>query len=365
VQTVSVTVVTAGSVIQCFGACTGSATANALGGTLPYTYTWSVTAPTQTTQLATNLCAGTYTVLVKDQLGCSNTGTITFTNPPDIIIAPTQTNITCFNNCNGAINSNVSGGTGLLTYSWSPGSITTANLSSLCAGTYTLKVTDSKGCFKIQTFTIATSPSITATFTVTNPSACVVNNGSVCATPSGGTGSGYTFTWSPSGGVGINTSCYSSLNAGPYSLIVADGSGCTTTLSAILTNPTGPTLNINTQSVTCFGSSTGAATVTAVGVGPFTFTWTPVVGFTTIGNTSTASGLNTGTYNISVKNTVTGCITSQSIVIAQPTNSLTITSTITPVKCFSAFNGSITILPSGDILQLHKIYQAWALELIH
>jgi gliding motility-associated-like protein len=347
-QTVSVTVVTAGAGIQCFGACTGSATANALGGTLPYTYTWSATTPSQTSQTATNLCAGTYTVLVQDQLGCSNTGTITFTNPPDIIIAPTQTNVNCFGNCNGAINSNASGGTGLLTYSWSPGSITTTNLSNLCVGTYTLKVTDANGCSKTQIFNITSTPSISATFTTTNPSACIVNNGSICVTPSGGPSGGagpYTFAWSPAGGVGGTTSCYSSLLAGPYTVTITDGA-CSTTVAAVLTTPAGPTLTINNQSVTCFGSSTGGATVTASGVGPFTFTWTPVVGFTTIGNTSTASGLNTGTYNISVTDG-NGCVTSQSIGITQPTASLTINSTVTPVRCFGSANGSITVVPAG------------------
>ncbi len=346
VQTVSVTIATSGSTIQCFGATNATATANPLGGTPLYQYTWTPSG--QNTQVATGLGAGTYTVLVSDANGCSNTATISFTNPPDIIITPTVVNVNCFGNCNGSINPGVTGGTGPISYTWNPGSINTPSLSALCVGTYTLLIKDANGCTKPpQVFTITSTPSITATFTTTNPSACIVNNGSICATPSGGSGSGYTFTWSPSGGVGANTSCYSLLTAGSYSLIVADGAGCTTTLSALITNPGGPTLTINAQSVTCFGGSTGAATVTATGGGPYTFTWTPAVGFTTIGNTSTASGLNTGTYNISVTNIPTGCITTQSIVIAQPTNSLTITSTVTPAKCFAACNGSINITPSG------------------
>lgn len=348
VQTVSVTVATSGSTIQCFGATNATATANPLGGTLPYNYTWTPTAPTQTTQVATGLGAGTYTVLVSDFNGCSNTATISFTNPPDIVITPTVVNVNCFGNCNGSINPGVTGGTGPISYTWNPGAINTPSLSNLCVGSYTLLIQDANGCTKPpQVFNITSSPSITATFTTTNPSACIVNNGSICATPSGGSGSGYTFTWSPAGGVGANTSCYSGLTAGSYSLIVADGAGCTTTLNALLTNPGGPTLTINTQSVACFGGNTGGATVTATGGGPYTFTWTPAVGFTTIGNVSTASGLNTGTFNISVTNIPTGCITTQSIVIAQPTNSLTITSTVTPARCFEVCNGSITIVPTG------------------
>ncbi len=344
VQTVSVTVATSGSTIQCFGGLTASATANPLGGTPNYNYTWTPSG--QTTQVATGLGAGTYTVLVVDAIGCSNTATISFTNPPDIVFSPTITNAGCFGSCNGSINPGVSGGTGAISYTWNPGAINTSSLSGLCAGTYTLLVKDANGCTKPQqVYTVTSTPSITATFTTTNPTACTVNNGSICATPSGGSGAGYTFTWTPV--VGTNTnSCYTNLGAGSYSLIIKDGAGCTTTLSSLITNPTGPTLNINTQSVSCFGGSNGVATVTAIGTPTFAFTWVPAVGFTTIGNTSTASGLLTGTYNISVKDG-NGCITSQTIGIAQPAASLAVTSTVTNAKCFGSCNGSISITPVG------------------
>ncbi|MEI8136193.1 MAG: gliding motility-associated C-terminal domain-containing protein, partial [Bacteroidota bacterium] len=348
-QTVTVTVVTVGSGILCFGAFTGSATANGLGGTLPYTYSWAITGPpTQTTQSAVNLGAGNYTVTVTDLLGCSNTGTINFVNPPALTFASTQTNVTCFGNCIGAITTTVGGGTAPYSYTWTPGPVASTSLTALCAGNYTLKVSDFNGCLiNPPVFTITTTPSITATSTITNPTGCTLTNGSVCVTASGGIGAGYTYNWTPVGGIGAATSCYSGLTAGSYSLVLTDGAGCTKTLSAIITNPAGPVLNIVTQSVSCFGGNTGAATVTAVGGGPFTFTWTPVVAFTTIGNVTTGSSMVTGTYNISVTNIPTGCITTQSLVIAQPAASITINSTVTPAKCFSSNNGSITVVTSG------------------
>ena len=342
-QTVSVTVVSSGGGIQCFGACTASATANAVGGTLPYSFIWAIT--TQTTQTAVNLCAGNYTVTASDALGCSNTSTISFAAPPNIIVAPTIVNVTCFGNCNGSINSNASGGTGTLTYSWSPGGQTTANISGLCAGTYTLKVTDANGCNKTQTIAITQSSSITAIFTSTNPSACVVNNGSICAAPIGGSGAGYTFTWSPAGGVGVNTSCYTSLGAGSYSLILADGVGCTSTLSALLTNPNGPTLTAISSSVNCFGANTGVISVTATGTALFTFTWTPAVPFVNIGNTTTASGLIAGVYVLSATDGNT-CVTSQTIAVTQAP-SLTVASVVNNVKCNSSCTGSITLVTTG------------------
>ena len=53
------------------GSCQGSITVNVTGGDSPYTYRWS---NGQTTQTATNLCKGTYTVTVTDAMGCTKAG---------------------------------------------------------------------------------------------------------------------------------------------------------------------------------------------------------------------------------------------------------------------------------------------------
>lgn len=344
-QVINVIVVASGTTIPCFGACTASAQANAVGGTLPYTYTWNVTAPTQTTQTATNLCFGTYTVNVSDALGCSNTATVNFANPPAIVIAPTKTNVTCFSQCNGIINSNASGGTGALTFTWLPGGQNTSSITGQCAGNYTVIVKDANGCTQSATINISQPPALTGTINTTNPSACIVNNGSICVTPSGGNGPAYSFTWAPAGGIGINTSCYSNLSAGLYSVIVSDALGCLNTLTANISSPTGPTLTINTASISCFGNSNGGATVTANGTPGFTFTWTPAVSFVNLGNTSTASSMTSGTYNIGVTDG-NGCVVNQTIGIVQ-SPSLNVNSTLSNLSCNSICNGSITLNTTG------------------
>ncbi|MCW3078553.1 MAG: hypothetical protein JWO32_3162 [Bacteroidetes bacterium] len=343
VKTVSVTIVTGGTPIQCFGACTGSAVANPAGGTGAYTYTWNTTAPTQTTQTAVNLCAGAYTVFVADGLGCTNSATIALNNPAAIVVNTTQTNATCFGNCNGAISATATGGTGPLTYSWSPGGQTTSSINGLCTGGYTLTVKDGNNCSKVLTFSITQLGAIASTFTTTQPTGCGINNGSICATPSGGSGGPYTFSWSPVAG---NASCLTGLGAGVYSLVISDGAGCTTTLSSLLTNPSGPTLTIGTTSVACNGGNTGSATVTALGTAPFGFTWTPIgVGFVNIGNTSIGSSLNSGTYAISVSQS-NSCITTQTLNIATAP-AFTVSSNVTNPKCNASCNGSITLVTSG------------------
>jgi gliding motility-associated-like protein len=345
VQTVSVTVSANGSSVSCFGGCNAQAVASPSGGVGPYSYTWTPTAPTQTAQTATALCAGVYTVTAADQLGCSNTATIAFVNPPAITLTANSSNVTCFNACNGSVSANASGGTGPLTFSWSPGGFATPTVGGLCPGVYTVQVTDANLCSQTRTVQITQPSSITAVLTSTTPSACIANNGIVCVTPSGGSGSGYTFTWTPAGSGGANNACNTGLGAGNYTVVIADGAGCTQTLNTSLSNPTGPTLTINSSSIACFGGAGGSATVIANGISPFTFTISPPSFSIVTTNTVLLNSLTSGTYNAQATDG-NGCITSQSFAIVQPT-SLTVNSSQTNVSCNAACNGSIGLSLSG------------------
>jgi hypothetical protein len=70
--------------VTCFGLCNGTANANYPGAT----YLWSNGA---TTQSISNLCPGTYTVNVNLN-GCIATGSVTITQPPQIILGPISHN---------------------------------------------------------------------------------------------------------------------------------------------------------------------------------------------------------------------------------------------------------------------------------
>jgi hypothetical protein len=70
--------------VTCFGLCNGTANANYPGAT----YLWS---NGLTTQSISNLCPGTYTVNVNLN-GCISTGSVTITQPPQIILGPINHN---------------------------------------------------------------------------------------------------------------------------------------------------------------------------------------------------------------------------------------------------------------------------------
>ncbi|MGC1240846.1 MAG: T9SS type A sorting domain-containing protein [Chryseosolibacter sp.] len=113
-----------------------------VGGTAPYTYQW--TGGGSGTSL-TNLGAGTYTVIVTDEAGCSRTLTYTIKNPLEIFAAAAVSNTQC--NADGpySVDLTPSGGTAPYTYEWSNGN-TTEDVEGLDSGSYTVEITDSRGC---------------------------------------------------------------------------------------------------------------------------------------------------------------------------------------------------------------------------
>ena len=82
--------------------CTGSATITVTGGVSPYTYSWD-DSQAQITQTATGLCDGTYTVIVTDNVGATQSFTVEIIN-----FVPTATistaNTYCINGIEGIIN---------------------------------------------------------------------------------------------------------------------------------------------------------------------------------------------------------------------------------------------------------------------
>src|SRR5690606_34707027 len=124
--------------IACNGGTTGSATITVTGGTAPYTYTWSNGATTAT---ITNVVAGTYNVTVTDANGCTDTASVTLTEPTALSASAIATNVSCNGGSNGTVDLNVTGGTAPYTYVWS-NTATTEDMVGLTAGTYDVTVTD-------------------------------------------------------------------------------------------------------------------------------------------------------------------------------------------------------------------------------
>lgn len=152
--------------VLCYGNATGSATANALGGISPYTYSWN-TMPVQTSSTANNLAAGSYTVTVTDANGCIASNNVTITEPPVLSVNPVIKDVTC-NLCkNAEINLlTVNGGNGSYSFLWTgPNgfSSTNQNITHLKPGNYSVLVKDANQCSKTFYFEVINPFVVTST----------------------------------------------------------------------------------------------------------------------------------------------------------------------------------------------------------
>ncbi|MBW8333868.1 MAG: tandem-95 repeat protein, partial [Prolixibacteraceae bacterium] len=164
----------------------------------------------------------TYTHAATSPCTINNTATVTVTEQADINISEIQTNILCNGSSTGSIDLNVSGGSGIYTYLWSTGD-RTQDVSGLSAGTYSVVVTESNGCFVGGTlnFTIVEPPALTATGTTLAATCIGSNTGAIDLSVTGGTGE-YVYLWS----TGATTQDLSGLADGIYTVVVSDSNGC-------------------------------------------------------------------------------------------------------------------------------------------
>ena len=213
--------------INCNGDNNGTATASGIGGILfsngDYMYLWS---NSETTATISSLIPGTYTVTVTDATMCTDVETVLITEEDPIEITEVITPLDCFGNADAMISVSVSGGVSPYTYAWSTSS-TNDSISGLIAGTYTITVTDSVGCEKIEEYLIDQPQAVTIT---------VDPDTSICETflqVNAAASSGTTITWydqiSPLGsplGTG-SPFAYINIPSGENMLYaIADSSGC-------------------------------------------------------------------------------------------------------------------------------------------
>lgn len=336
--------------ILCFGGSNGAASVSASGGTGALTYNWTPGNPTgDGTNSVTGLTAGTWTCTVTDANLCTAFVTFTITEPPMILLTPvSQTNILCFGGSNGSASVTAGGGTGTLTYNWTPGNPTgdgTSAVSGLTAGTWTCTVTDDNACSAFVTFTITEHPVLSVTpASQTNILCFGAANGAASVNASGGTGTLF-YNWTPGNPTGEGTNSVTGLTAGTWTCTVTDANSCTAFVTFTITEPAEIILTPATIiNVSCFGGSDGAASVAASGgTGTLIYDWTP--GNPTGDGTTDISGLTAGTYTCTVTDSNL-CTASLTFMIGQP-GAIILSGTQLDNLCNGSNSGEANVIASG------------------
>lgn len=289
--------------ITCFGNNNGVASANSSGGTSPYSYLWN-TGGTQSS--INNLSPGTYSVTVTDANSCSSQGSVAITEPSALSVSVNSSPSSCNGVCDGTLNATPTGGTSPFSFNWSGGLGNGASKTNVCAGTYSVTISDANGCTSTSSATVS-QPSAINLSTSSSNATCGISNGSASVIASGGAG-GFSYLWSN----GATNTSISGLPAGTYSVTVTDANNCSGNASMTVANPGAPTVSTGAANPTCNGSCNGTASaIVSGGNSPYSYSWNN-------GQTGqNATSLCAGTFSVTVTD-ANSCISSSSVTLTQP-----------------------------------------------
>jgi gliding motility-associated-like protein len=324
----------------CAGACDGGITLNVSGGIALYGIVWDNAAIPAGSFAPQNLCPGAYRATITDANSCSKTIQANVLPAIPITVQRTVQPPLCANDQNGSITAMVNGGTTPYQFAWNTGA-GGSTLQNLSCGIYTLTITDSLNCTRIVSDTLPCPNPIVLDSIVPKPVRCFGEaNGEIRIAVQGGTGM-LNYLWSDPNQqfdpIAVN------LLQGTYTVTVTDANGCTLTAVAVVTQPPLLGVSISATHVTCFGGNDGAAVATVNGgIMPYTYKWSSSQ------DSASISGLNAGTYSLTVTD-ASGCsFTGAAALITQPASPTQITITQTKLACFGTNNGEALATATGN-----------------
>lgn len=218
-----------GTDVLCNNTQTGNLEISAASGITPYTFQWLGTSNTST--FVTSVGPGTYTCVVTDGLGCTDT-VVTVLAVSNIAATASASNPLCFGTNTGSVTVVASGGTAPYAYDWAGSTASGTVLSGLSQGSYSVVVTDTYGC------------TTTASASVNEPSAWSVSaavtpavfgaDGAIDLLVSGASGP-YTYSWNNN----ATTQDLNNLDGGVYVITITDSLGCTYSDSIVVNSIVG------------------------------------------------------------------------------------------------------------------------------
>jgi hypothetical protein len=265
----------------------------AIGGVEPYLYSWNdvstmnsadrMVSPPNTTQ---------YTVSVYDANMCqfpAQSATVVVSQPIQLEVDIIHER--CFNSCDGSATLDIIGGIPPFTFSWDSN---TDYITDLCAGIYTVTVTDLFECTASELFEISQPSEIVYTAS-TVPATCYgFNDGQVTMSVVGGVPP-YVYLWS--NGHDWNTLVAS---AGTYTVTVTDDNNCRIYAQYTITEPDEILLTPVDDRTICENQNIILSSQVSGGNSPYDFSWTGTDGSLWNSNMYSVSPSTTTVYTLVV-----------------------------------------------------------------
>lgn len=319
--------------VSCYDSANGELATIFSGGTAPFTYLWS---DGQTTQTATNLVPGSYSVTVTDTNGCvDNSASVNITQPDSLYISSlTSTAVLCNGGNSGTTSITAMGGTPNYSYLWSSGSTSDTALN-LISGSYAVTISDANGCSRNSNILVS-EPSALSVVYIKDSVTCVGgSDGWATALVSGGV-SPYSYLWDNASI--INTA--NNLSAGYHTITITDTNGCVLVDSVEIVEPASSITidSLIVTDITCHDADNATITVLATG-GQLPYLYSKNNGQNSQSNIG-FTNLGPDTYIMRVLDS-RGCIDRDTIEIVNPDSLYIDTTIFSHVQCYGMNNASI------------------------
>ncbi|MDD2413098.1 MAG: gliding motility-associated C-terminal domain-containing protein, partial [Bacteroidales bacterium] len=248
-----------------------------------------------TSQNRNNLTNGSYAATVTNSHGCSVEMNMLITQPNELIVTGSVIDVTCHNGTNGGLSLITTGGTPDYMYSWSSGQ-SSSSFSGVSAGSYTVTVTDSKGCTASKLFYLSEPPAIVISAVLTHPRCFGSSDGMIDLTINGGT-PGYSYLWNPTGSGSGNQQDLMGASAGNYTVVITDGNSCTVSMSYELVSPQPMVVTSNVTNISCNQANGEISILVNGGTPQYTYQWDAAAMNAT---TPTISNLTNQDYSVTI-----------------------------------------------------------------
>ncbi len=317
--------------LNCFGESTAAIETTLSGGNGKFTYEWS---NNEISKDITNLKSGTYSVTASDSKNCKIQKTFEIKAPDSLSIQGIVNNSDCTDNNSGSITINVSGGGATpYTFAWAgPNNFSASvqNIKDLPSGKYSLTLSDTKGCTKVQSFDIKQPTTFSVSAVITDVKCRDGATGAIQLQINGGTPP-INFNWE--NGATINN--ITNLKSSDYKVTITDKSGCATNSSFPVGQPDSLILNFTKVDSLCNNQKGEAEIKVKGGVSPYIYEWASGE------NTAKITNLNKGNYTVTVTDK-NNCAATQSINIFI-NNPLKISWLETAPSCHNGTDGTIAL----------------------
>jgi hypothetical protein len=259
------------------------------------TYSWSTGANASAISVNPTITTS-YSVTGTDLNGCMNSSSKTVTVNPLPSLSLSSASVSCNALCNGSITATAGAGTGPYTYS--------PSLTNLCAGNYTVLVSDSKGCSTSKTVSVSQPLPLAISIASSASVICSGSSSTLSASGTGGTGV-ISYTWLNTGATLMSIAVSPSTST-TYTLTGKDANGCTSMMTKSITVNALPSLTISSVNEICQFSAAGLS-----GSGASTYTWStgPVTGSIIVSPTVTTTYTLSGTGSNGCMNSIVKTLT--------------------------------------------------------